>query len=91
LGIGLGDFVISTIACERDAVLGSHVRVVEERGSKESATPKRRAVSGISCIRPRAPLEDTASASKSDSVWMMARIRSTLTPCTEEAASMCWL
>ena len=36
-------------------------------------TPKRRAVSGISCISPRAPLFETQRGLKSDSTWMTAR------------------
>ena len=58
------------------------------RASKLSVTPNRRAVAGVSCISPLAPAVETASRSKSDSTWMMARTRSRLTPCRAAAASM---
>ena len=41
-------------------------------GSYESVTPKRSAVEGMSCIRPRAPLFETSRALKSDSALMTA-------------------
>ena len=37
------------------------------------STPSSRAVIGISCIRPIAPLRDSASGLKADSVSMIAR------------------
>ena len=40
--------------------------------AKTSFTPKRRAVSGISCIRPLAPLGDTARGLKPDSTAITA-------------------
>ena len=60
------------------------------RGSKELLTPSILAVSGMSCIKPWAPLEERARESKSDSSWMTARTSSVLTPCREEAAAMWW-
>ena len=60
------------------------------RASKESPTPKRRAVWGMSCISPRAPLDETARASNSDSTAMTAFTRSTLTMWWRAAASMWW-
>ena len=49
-------------------------------GSKMSFTPKRLAVEGISCIRPRAPLGEMASGLKFDSAAMTARTRLGSTP-----------
>ena len=49
------------------------------RASNESSTPSLRAVAGISCIRPRAPFEETAHWSNSDSTPITARTRSGLT------------
>src|ERR1017187_6239877 len=41
-------------------------------GSKGSLTPRESAVSGINCMRPCAPLDETAQAWKADSCSMMA-------------------
>ena len=60
------------------------------RGSKALLTPSWRAVSGMSCMRPCAPLEDRASESKSDSTWMTARTSCVLTWCVAAAAAMWW-
>ena len=60
------------------------------RASKESATPKRSAVKGMSCMRPRAPFEETARASHSDSTWITALTSAELTPWWAAASSTCW-
>ena len=60
------------------------------RASKESDTPKRRAVAGMSCIRPRAPFDETAHWSNSDSTAITARTRSALTWWSAAASSMWW-
>ena len=60
------------------------------RGSKALLTPSWRAVSGMSCMSPWAPLEERARESKSDSTWMTARTSSVLTPCSAAAAAMWW-
>ncbi|PYQ43985.1 MAG: hypothetical protein DMF77_08265 [Acidobacteria bacterium] len=60
------------------------------RGSNGLLTPSWRAVSGMSCISPCAPLEERASESKSDSTWMTARTSCVLTLWRLAAAAMWW-
>lgn len=55
-------------------------------GSKGSATLKRSAVAGISCIRPWAPLWETALGLKADSAWTMALTKASSTPKRAAAA-----
>src|SRR5581483_2990465 len=57
-------------------------------GSKGLATFSSRAVAGISCIRPSAPLRDTALGLKLDSTLITARTRLGSTWCRAAAASI---
>ncbi len=57
-------------------------------GSNESATPKRSAVAGISCINPRAPFFETSRGSKSDSVLITAETSAASTSNLFAAAMM---
>jgi hypothetical protein len=50
------------------------------RGSNESRTPSMFAVSGMSCMSPRAPFDETARGSKADSTRMTDQIRRSGTP-----------
>ena len=52
------------------------------RGSKGSPTPKRRAVKGMSCIRPCAPFDETAQLVELGLDRDHGRTRSALTPWT---------
>ena len=50
------------------------------RGSKALRTPSEEAVRGMSCIRPWAPLLETARGLKADSTRITASTRSAATP-----------
>ena len=51
-------------------------------------TPNRRAVAGISCIRPCAPTRDKAFGLYADSAWMIARTIASSTPKARAAAAI---
>jgi hypothetical protein len=53
-----------------------------------SATEYCRAVAGMSCISPMAPLGDRARRSYADSTWMTARTSVASTPCRAATLSM---
>jgi len=48
-------------------------------GSNEFVTPKRDAVAGMSCVRPRAPLLEISRGLKSDSALMTAETKAAST------------
>ena len=58
-------------------------------GSNGLWTPRRRAVAGISCMSPRAPLRDTAVGTPFDSARMTAAMRAGSTLCSFAAARIC--
>ncbi len=58
-------------------------------GSNGLRTPRRRAVAGMSCMRPRAPFRDTAVGTPFDSARMTAAMKDGSTPCSFAAARIC--